>query len=212
MTLTPEEIESASFPARGRGYDRKAVHEFLARVAHEYRSALQTARESEPYRAVGREVGEFLQHARDTADDMRARADQELLAARREAESIVDRAGQEADRLTREGEREAATARARAEHQVERARAEAERAQSHARSYATVVEREAKRAAAQIRDQAESEAEEVRAAARRDARAEIDRIERRVRQLQGVERSLAQRVNAAEENAESLPAGRRDNA
>ena len=100
--MSPDDIASARFPTRTRGYDRSTVDDFLERVAQDYRRALGQAPALEPYRRLGDEVGGFLQHAHEAAERMvaeaeatRVEADQELRAARRTGESAIDKARKE---------------------------------------------------------------------------------------------------------------------
>jgi DivIVA domain-containing protein len=202
--LAPEDIETNRFPTRAFGYDRETVDAYLQRVADAYREALERRPTFESYRELGEEFGDFLQHAKDAADALELQADEKLKAARRSADTTVERAREEATRLKRDAARAAEEIRARAESDAETARAEAEKLKSRARSYVTVVQREAKREAIGIREGALREAREIRAAAHRDASLQTERSERRVRHLESLELALANRVSAAEEKLQSL--------
>jgi DivIVA domain-containing protein len=200
--LTPEEIEATRFPTRARGYDRHAVDAFLAEIAAELRRA--SGAPVQPLRQLGEEVGEFLQHAKDVAERLRVQAEQDLDAARRGAETLLERAREERRRLEDATAREAEEIKAEAEIRAQESRAAAERLRAKARSYATVVVREAKREAARVRDEAREMAERTRASAQRDVQERMERKERRVRELETLEFVLAQRVNAAEAKLQSL--------
>jgi DivIVA domain-containing protein len=64
--LTPEEIKGADFSVALRGYDRREVGAFLEDVAAEV-SVLKESSER-AYQAVGEELGQLLQQAKDVAD------------------------------------------------------------------------------------------------------------------------------------------------
>jgi DivIVA domain-containing protein len=195
---SPEEIESASFPTRPRGYDRADVRAFLGRVADAHRRALEAGRAPRPMRELGEEVGGFLQHAHEVAEAMRREAESHLQEAVRDADAARRSAREEAAQELRTAAKEAEKVRAAALEQSRRARSQAERIAGEARSYATVVAREAAREAEQTRRRAEADARATLAAAAEEARLERERSERRVRHLQGLELALAQKVGAAE--------------
>lgn len=78
--LTPEEIEQASFTIGLRGYDKQEVESFLADIADQIRALGEVS--ANTYVDLGEEMGELLQHARDTADEMTRKAEEEATALR----------------------------------------------------------------------------------------------------------------------------------
>ena len=148
--LSPEEIENTRFATRARGYDRSDVHEFLARVAAQLRSATSRGGSGAPLRELGEEIGSFLQHARDVADNIRLQGERERQTAEREAAALLERARDEAAAIERAARKAAGDLETRARHDAGRLRTEAERFRQEARSYATFVVREAEPQAARV--------------------------------------------------------------
>ena len=118
--MTPEDIETATFTMALRGYDKQEVEDFLAAVADQVRAISDVSRSA--YLDLGDEMGQLLQHARDSADEMmrtarqeaterRAEVDAEVANKRREAEEHVQRArddlGEEVNRIRENAEDQA---------------------------------------------------------------------------------------------------------
>lgn len=104
--ITPEYLEQVEFTSSLRGYDREEVDSLLASVADEIARLQALASQSRapvqrPYDSLGEEMGALLQHAKDTADEITAKA-------RREAEELRAGAESSAGTLTGDAEREAA--------------------------------------------------------------------------------------------------------
>jgi len=85
--LTPEDIETASFTVGIRGYDKQEVETFLADVADHVRMLGDTS--GRAYVDLGDEIGELLQHARNSADEMTSRAEQEATALRAQVDAEI---------------------------------------------------------------------------------------------------------------------------
>jgi DivIVA domain-containing protein len=83
--LTPEEIETASFTIGLRGYDKQEVEDYLVAVADHLRLISDVSRSA--YVDLGEEMGELLQHARDSADEMTRKAQEEATAIRAEVDA-----------------------------------------------------------------------------------------------------------------------------
>ena len=92
--LTPEDIDSASFTVAIRGYDKQEVEAFLADVADHVRALTES---SGAYVDLGEEMGELLQHARNSADEMTARAQEEATALRAQVDAEIADKRREAD-------------------------------------------------------------------------------------------------------------------
>ena len=89
--LTPEELESISFPTSYLGgYDRDEVDRFMSTLANDMRESQRGAAER-PFEHLGEEMGGLLQHARDTADRMIQEAEAEARRLREEAEEEARR-------------------------------------------------------------------------------------------------------------------------
>jgi DivIVA domain-containing protein len=124
MSLTPEELERATFPVVKRGYDPHAVGRFLSEVA-------TNLRESDDFRRAGDEVEAALRGLHGLLARMKAEAEEDALRVRTEAEQEAFRvrtdAEQHAVRLAREVEEESVRIRTEAEEDARRLRADAER-------------------------------------------------------------------------------------
>ena len=116
MTFSPDDIEQKDFLVTIRGYDKDEVRAFLNAIAADYEMALSRAREAEeskdkPYEALGNELGHVLQAAKDSADQLRKRAEKEVVAIRQrteqEAIQIREATNQAAQKLRQEAERHA---------------------------------------------------------------------------------------------------------
>lgn len=111
--LVPEDIENVTFPTSLRGYDRDSVDIFLQEVAAAYEIVLTEAKlartgAQKPYRGLGEEMGDLLQHAKDSAEETKR-------AAAEEAGRVRQRAVEEAAETLAVAEKRAAEMRAEAE-------------------------------------------------------------------------------------------------
>jgi len=97
--LTPEDIETASFTVGIRGYDKQEVEAFLADIADHVRALTDAS--SAAYVDLGEEMGELLQHARDSADEMTTRAQEEAIAIRAQVDAEIADKRREADEYVR---------------------------------------------------------------------------------------------------------------
>lgn len=93
--LTPEEIETASFTIGLRGYDKQEVEDYLVAVADHIRLISDVSRSA--YVDLGEEMGELLQHARDSADEMTLKAQEEATALRAEVDAEATDKRRDAD-------------------------------------------------------------------------------------------------------------------
>src|SRR5918992_594028 len=75
-SVSPDQIERATFGMTLRGYDRDEVDIFLRRVADELRES-QRLRSEKLYENLGDEIGTLLQHAKDNADAMTKQAEED---------------------------------------------------------------------------------------------------------------------------------------
>jgi DivIVA domain-containing protein len=124
VPFTPEEIDSKEFLITLRGYDKDEVKAFLKAVAADYRAAVDSAAPppeapGNAYEALGKDIGQVLQVAKQSADHLKKKAEEEATSMRRRAEeeanTLRDAASGAANRLTQEAERHAVQVRAEAE-------------------------------------------------------------------------------------------------
>ncbi|MGH2699592.1 MAG: DivIVA domain-containing protein [Actinomycetota bacterium] len=97
--LTPEDIETASFTIAIRGYDKQEVEAFLADTADLVRALTDAS--GNAYVDLGEEMGELLQHARNSADQMTAQAQEEVTALRAQIDAEIADKRREADEYVR---------------------------------------------------------------------------------------------------------------
>ncbi len=83
--LTAQAVETADFSITLRGYDKDEVRAFLLRVADTLRH-LETSADS-AYQRLGEDIGNLLQDARDSADQMKRKAEEEI--ARRQEQAAA---------------------------------------------------------------------------------------------------------------------------
>ena len=115
---SPEEIANASFSIGLRGYDRGEVDAFLVAVG-DYVRALQQGDQDKPYKSLGEEIGDLLQHAKDAAEGLARKAEEE-------AEALLDQASTDAWRAKKEAEEDANKLRTAAQREALEAEKQAE--------------------------------------------------------------------------------------
>jgi cell division initiation protein len=115
-SLSAKDIERAEFSTSLRGYDRDEVDAFLRTVADEHRQlseALDTSLKTadKPYQRLGADMGELLQHAKDSADQLTKKAEEEAKQSRQDAKqhatAIKEKAEREAGEIKQAAEYEA---------------------------------------------------------------------------------------------------------
>lgn len=135
MSLTPEELERATFPVVKRGYDTHAVERFLSDIAKRLREADDFGRAGDEVASALRGLHGLLSGMKDEAEEdalrVRTEAEQEAFRVRTEAEQLSVRLGrqgeEEAKRLRIEAEAHAQLVRTEAEDDARRLRAESDR-------------------------------------------------------------------------------------
>lgn len=179
--LTPEEIRGADFSVALRGYDRVQVKAFLEDLAG--RVSILKESSEKTYQAVGEELGELLQEARDLADKIRS-------DARSEATALVEDAAKEAAGIRKD------------------AAAYAKQVLDAADTDAASERDQASEEAGKTRAQANEEAASMRAQATEDAEQRISAAENKVSELESVEAETRRRISSLrtelEEVAKSL--------
>jgi cell division initiation protein len=124
-TLSAKDIEHAEFSTSLRGYDRDEVEAFLRTVADEHRrlsEELDSSRRTaeKPFHRLGADMGELLQHAKDSADQITKQAEEEAKQSRQEAK-------QQATAIKEKAQREAAEIKEAAEYEASMLVKDAER-------------------------------------------------------------------------------------
>ena len=113
----PAEIREVSFPVSLRGYDRRAVDAYVARV-NSLISELEAARSPEAavkhaLEQIAQQTSGILEHAGETAEEIavsaRQQAEDTTAGAKNEAEQIVAKATTDADELLGRSKDEAET-------------------------------------------------------------------------------------------------------
>jgi DivIVA domain-containing protein len=125
-SVSPDQIEKATFGTALRGYDRDEVDIFLRRVADELRES-QKLRSERLYENLGDEIGALLQHAKDNADAMTKQAEEDSARIRADAEAA-------SREMRAEAENEATEKRAEAENDAQRTRSDADQDAATTRS------------------------------------------------------------------------------
>jgi DivIVA domain-containing protein len=168
-----DEVREIDFPIAIRGYDRAAVDRYVQKVNHliaeleissSPESAIRHALEE-----VSEETSGLLQRAYETADAItarsRAKADDRLQQAEREAKEVRETAASDGTQLREAGAREAKEAR--------------ERAQAETQELRATATREAN----ELREKTSRETHELRATAQREVAEMRDAAEARVQKL-----------------------------
>jgi hypothetical protein len=181
------------------------VESFLEQVAADYQLALDAiAASGDPYGSVGREIGDVLRYAKESADKVSR-------AARDEARKIVNEATEEATRIREDAAGEAAQT-------LQTARAEAARLHAEADSRVREIEddnrvqrRRSEEDAAELRRQAEEEAAGTLETAGEKAVSLVREAERHALELrETAESKYHQRLDEATQRHAKLQAQERD--
>lgn len=209
--LSPDDVEKASFGTGENGYDKDEVDVFLRAVAAEMRSlesklATASLAAERPYEALGRKMGQLLQHATDSALRVRKAADIEAKTLLQDAQRVTKKALEEAHELKRSSKSEASLVLEEAHAAADRIRAQVEQTRRLAEAEASLLRQDAHRAAKRIKDEAKQRAQETKAGAEFDAAERSKEVERRLRRLQELEVALQSRVVSLKKELESLTA------
>lgn len=178
-----ERVRTATFTAARRGYDKREVDRFLARLADWLESGGSDDSRSQVIRdelkRVGEQTGQILAEAHEVAEAMRSDAESHATNVRSEADAYAERVRIEADEYSKE----------------QRAEADA---------YIGRIRSEAEAEAAELRDQAEHRTEQIAeevARRRRQLEAEIAELEeRREAVLEDMHRLSSQLVGTASQH------------
>ncbi|MGI8708891.1 MAG: DivIVA domain-containing protein [Actinomycetota bacterium] len=200
--LTPDEVESASFPEQEYGYEKMRVDAFLHAVAERLRALLREldiaeVKVEQPLLGVGREIGSLLHESHEAAEELLTTARMEAATLLQDADRMLAQAKKEVERTEREASRRAEALVSDAQAEVDRLRSEASRAKHNATAESVVIRREAERHAKEIRAEAQREGRNVIADATGRAEATARELETRIRRLQEAEEVLRARVQGA---------------
>jgi len=167
--LVPAKIRDVSFPASVRGYERRAVDDYVKSVNQviaelEIRSSPQAA-VRHALEQVGEQTTGILQRSRETAEEIIASARQEAeeitARAKAEAAEIVVNTSTEAERERAEAEELVAKARAEAEEILANSRAETEKALAQSRADAAQRLQRSQDEVAALQEEAEARMREL---------------------------------------------------
>jgi cell division initiation protein len=105
--VSAKDIERADFSVALRGYDRDEVDAFLRSVADEHRRLSEELVEAQrnvdhPYQSLGADMGELLQHAKDSADQIRRKAEEDAKQTRQDAKKNAAATREKAEREAEE--------------------------------------------------------------------------------------------------------------
>ena len=186
--LTPDQLENVSFTTTLRGYDRDEVDAFIKNVQVALKEA-ERQRSERLYAHMGEEIGNLLQHAKDSAEEMQKEAEADAARMRADAET-------DAARTRDEAQADAHTMRADAQADAKNMRAEAE---SDAASTRTTANEDAARRTKEADDRvAELEAEEA------EARNRIQTLRAQLEEIAGHLRPLEERATKSRRDSESV--------
>jgi DivIVA domain-containing protein len=187
MQYEPHEIESKTFRRRWRGFDPPEVRAFLVDVA-------ATVRDDDDFRRAGIEVATALRRMHELLTEMKDAAALEATSVRRQA--LVD-----AEELLSEAHRAAEQMRVASEEAVGRARFEAAAWATRVRGEAELDRRaaderveEANRELARLEEEMARRAEEAVEEELERRQLEVERVDRRVNDLQSTEIGVVARL------------------
>ena len=203
--LTPDAVESASFPEREYGYEKMHVDAFLHAVAERLRGLsreldIAEVKVEQPLLGLGREIGSLLQESHEAAEELLTSARMEAATLLQDAERTLAHAQKEVERTEKEASRRADALVSEAKAEVDRLRSEASRAKHNATAESVVIRREAERHAKEIRAETQREGRNVIADATGRAEATARELEARIRRLQEAEGALRARVQSASDH------------
>lgn len=188
MPLTPEEIREQKFSINLRGYEKEQVDAFLQQVAGDYEAAISAiASASDPYGALGKEVGSVLRSAQESAEKIRRDAEIEIRSQREavteEATEALRQANEAATATLEEARDKAFHMTQDAERRAREAEEVAQTARQLAQDDAVDIRRQAAEEAAATLDAAASKAEQLTKEAQRHARELRQTAERQGQEL-----------------------------
>ena len=186
--LTPDQLENVSFTTTLRGYDRDEVDAFIKNVQVALKEA-ERQRSERLYAHMGEEIGNLLQHAQDSAEEMKKEAESDAARMRADADTA-------AARMRDEAQADAHTMRADAQADAKNMRAEAE---ADATSIRAKANDDAARRTKEADDRvAELEADEA------DARNRIRTLRAQLDEIAGQLRPLEKRATESTRDSESV--------
>lgn len=192
MTVTPEQIESATFSTVKRnGYSKDQVDRYLRAIADEVRRlgqmVSQTSNSTTDLTAASNEMAAILADLHASIGERKRLAELEIAdrlnAAEREAAAIISAASEQADVVRQQADRVLAEA----EHQADGVRHQADRVLADAEHHAQLV-----------RSDGEQRVREKCADTLREARTELQELLRRKHEILASLRTARDRIDDAE--------------
>jgi DivIVA domain-containing protein len=156
----PAELRNVSFPLGVRGYDRKAVEDYVHRV-NRVIAELEVTRS--PQAAVRHAVERVGEQTRKILDEARESAEKISDTAQAEADEIVAQAKAKAADLVVDASTQADRVRAESEQHLERCKAQADQIIAAAKKAAEERRRESERALAELQAEAEARMRDLEA-------------------------------------------------
>jgi DivIVA domain-containing protein len=204
--MSPEEIENTRFTISVEGYDKDEVEVFLKGVAADFRSLQRQIPDSSdrPYYEAGREVGDLLQHAHDSALHIKKEAQEEAAVLLQDAQRTSKRAREEAALMTKRAEKEASVVREEAYAAAERYREQAERSRRLAEAERSIAGQDTRRETKRLRDEAKRQAQQILSRAQAEAAERTVESERRLRRLQEAEATMRRRAALLQSKLDEL--------
>jgi DivIVA domain-containing protein len=208
-SITPEDLEKATFSKSATGYDKDEVDVFLKSLAEELRTVIRQRDNAklageQPYHALGREVADILEQANNAALRVKKMAETEASNVLQEANRSARKEREDAQQVRRRAESEANIVRDEAHATAERVTEEAAKARRLAEAEAQIMQQEVRRSVKRLKDEAREYAAKMRASADFDARERTKDSERRLRRLQEAEVILRGRIESLKTKMESL--------
>jgi cell division septum initiation protein DivIVA len=207
--LTPEDVESATFPEQEYGYEKIRVDAFLHAIAERLRALLREidiaeVKVQQPLLGVGREIGALLHDSHEAAEELRNTARLEATTLLQEAERTLAQARKEAERTEKDARKMSDALMAEAQAEVDRLHEDAERTKHNTIAEGVVIRREAERDAKGIRADGQREARNVIADATGRAESRALELQKRIRRLQETEEALRARVQSVTDHLKKL--------
>ncbi len=208
MALSPQDILKKEFSVTlRRGYEKDEVDEFLLEVAKQLEAAQRSSQAAtDPFAALGDQVGDVLRAANETAAKLRSQTEAE-------AATIRKRAADKALEIRREAQREA-------EEALAKARSEADTAVGQARADAARMREEAERVASELRADAERERQRIIGDAvqlherliahEQDLRDRVSRIDEAMATIKDALAAPVEKIASASDDSEPAPAPPQD--
>jgi DivIVA domain-containing protein len=199
--LTPKRIEEHVFAIAERGYECNEVDAFLQRVAAHV-DALERGEEqfgTKPYEALGIEMGDLLQHAKDVTAHVKKRAEDEAAVIVQEAHKEAQHIREQAETVKRQLDAESIEDKKQATEEAQRLKREAAHVHSLAEAEASLMRQEIRKEAKRLKEEAKRRAQVILESAQADGIKHARELEVRLRKLQKAEAIMKERISVLKE-------------